>query len=122
MQLPSAEIDGARLLPFPWWPLDPGVTLIRVMPPPDREHRKMSQQPLESPLTRLVAPLANTTTVPWALIMGVSLQPFDSVPLWPRLIRDVVAFCRSRTKMSLTPFVSPETRLVALLSNGVNDI
>jgi hypothetical protein len=46
---------------------------------------------------------------------GWALPKFVGTPPTPMLIRSVVAIVRSRTKISVAPFVSPGTRLLAEL-------
>jgi hypothetical protein len=50
---PLSEIDGEALLPFAWPP--PAVTDTRRVDPATMSRTKMSDLPLVSPVTRLVA-------------------------------------------------------------------
>src|SRR5438552_1490301 len=68
--------------------------------------------------TRLLAVLTKATTLPSAEIAGKSLLSFAWAPAESTLTRSVVAVSRSWTNTSVTPLVSPGTRLVASLANA----
>ena len=80
-----------------------------------RSWTNTSYAPFASPATRLVAVLWNATKPPSAERTGPALEPFPWVPPEATLTRSVVPVCRSRTNTSVAPFVSPATRLVAVL-------
>src|SRR5438552_3012338 len=118
-KLPSAEMAGAKnpakLSSFACVPVED--TLTRFVVPVIRSWTKTSTAPLVSRPTRLVASLENATKRPSAEMAGVKLVPFASAPAEEMLTRSVVPVSRSRTNTSVTPLVSPGTRLVASLGN-----
>src|SRR5438552_10226937 len=117
---PSAETAGAKnpakLSSFACAPVED--TLTRFVVPVIRSWTKTSTAPLVSRPTRLVASLENATKRPAAEMAGVKLVPFASAPAEEMLTRPVVPVSRSRTNTSVTPLVSPGTRLVASLGNA----
>src|SRR2546430_14848954 len=78
-----------------------------------RSRTKTSLTVFVSPPTRLFATELNATKRPLAEIDGTKLAPFPCAPWELTLTRLVLPALRSRTKTSLTPFVSPPTRLPA---------
>ena len=70
-----------------------------------------------SPATRFVAFEAKLTNAPLALIAGAPEGPSAAPPPRAVLTSAVVPVCRSRTKTSGTPLLSPATRFVAADSN-----
>jgi len=82
-----------------------GVALTRVTAPVPRS------QTCTSRLAATSFDTTNATIPPFAEIEGAVLPPEACGPVG--LTRTVVLLVRSRTKMSLTPFVSPATRLEA---------
>jgi hypothetical protein len=117
---PSALIAGDSLPPSAWVPSE--ATLTRVVVPLCRSWTKMSEQAkgqgLVSPGTRLEAVDQKAMKRPSPLIAGVRLWLLASVPSEATLTRVVVPLCRSWTKMSSIPLVSPRTRLEAKDSNA----
>jgi len=93
------------------------VRLTRVVSPACRARTNTSATPLVSPATSPSASEVNDTHVPSPLIAGLADAPLPSVPELLTLTRVVTPDCRSRRKTSLTPLVSPATRLVATDSN-----
>src|SRR5690349_17156093 len=85
-----------------------------------RSRTNASAAPFVSPGTRLVARLSNETQLPSAEIAGSLLVLFACTPAGPRFRRSVVPSWRLRRKMSVAPFVSPATRLLAKLANATN--
>src|SRR5438128_2450321 len=83
-----------------------------------RSWTNTSYVPLVSPATRLVAVPWNATKPPSAERAAPELGPFPWVPSEATLTRSVVPVCRSCTNTSVLPFVSPATRLVAVLWNA----
>src|ERR1700722_8152164 len=86
-------------------------------PPIQVSRKKMSETPLLSPATRLVASEANTTKGPLALIEGVRLAPSAPVPINAAEIRTVCGVQAapapwqvSRRKISSTPVFGPPFR------------
>src|SRR2546422_10585394 len=73
----------------------------------------MSLAPFVSPATRLFANEGNATKRPSAEIDAAKLSPLACAPWESTLTRLVLPVLRSRTKTSLTPFVSPFTSLAA---------
>src|SRR5258705_12456452 len=113
---PSDEIAGEGAVPespFPWAPAE--LTLAIVVVPVTRSRTKTSYRPFVSPATRFVALLENTTYRPLAEIDSQVLVPFERTPAELTLAIAVVPVWTSRTKTSVLPFVSPETRCVARL-------
>jgi hypothetical protein len=70
-----------------------------------------------SPGTRLLARLQKATKRPSAEIPGAKQSSTAWIPAESTLARSVVPLWRSRTKTSWCPFVSPDTRFEARLSN-----
>jgi hypothetical protein len=93
----------------------PTPTPARVVVPLGRSRTNTSSAPLVSPATRLLAVLWKTTRRPSPEIRPGPLASLPWFPADPRLTRVVVPACRSRTKTSMRPLVSPGTRLDALL-------
>jgi len=83
-----------------------------------RSWTNTSYVPFVSPATRLVDTLWNATKPPSAERAGAALESFPWVPSEVTLTRSVVPVCRSCTNTSVLPFVSPATRLVAVLWNA----
>src|SRR5207244_1030493 len=83
-----------------------------------RSWTNTSYAPFASPATRLVAVPWNATKPPSAERAAPALGPFPWVPSESTLTRSVVPVCRSWTNTSVAPFVSPATRLVAVLWNA----
>src|SRR5687767_8561201 len=107
MNLPLGLIDG-------FWLGDGAFdSLIRRVSLVWRSRRKTSFTLLLSPppASRLLAADSNTTNRPSALIPGRKLPLLPCAPSVATLTRSVWPVPRSRTKMSVTPFVSPFTRL-----------
>ena len=71
-----------------------------------------------SPGTRFVDWLWNARKAPSEEIEGLRLAPLACASAESTLARAVVFVCRSRTKTSDVPFVSPATRFVAELANA----
>ena len=88
-------------------------TDARTVVPATRSRTKTSGTWLASPDARFVASETNATVRPSSLMLAPVLEPFAWAPLAPRLTRSVVWATLSRTKTSLTPFVSPTTRFDA---------
>ncbi len=114
MNLPLGLIDG-------FW-LGEGAfdSLTRLVSPVWRSRRKMSFTLLLSapPARRLLAADSNTTNRPSALTPGRKLPLLPCAPSVATLTRSVWPLPRSRTKMSVTPLVSPPTRLEESDSNA----
>src|SRR5262249_8782151 len=107
-------MEGEVLAPFAGPP--PRATLTRMVVLLARSRRKISVAPLVSLGTRFVASDWKAMKRPSPLIAArVLLPPVASllVVADERLTRSVVEDCRSRTKISVKPFVSPVTRLDA---------
>ena len=83
-----------------------------------RSWTNTSYAPFASPATRLLAVPWNTTKRPSAERAAPELEPFPWFPSEATLARSVVPVCRSWTNTSVAPFVSPATRLVAVLWNA----
>ena len=66
-----------------------------------------------SPITRLSANEANTTKRPSAETLGLTLTPLPCTPSLLTLTRSMTFVCRSMTKISVTPLVSPATSVLA---------
>ena len=115
---PSADIEALLLLPLAWAP--DASTLARVVVLPTRFRTKTSMTPFVSPATRFVEALSNATALPSRAMDGFALLPLPWIPPVVTLARVVVFVCRSRTKTSDVPLVSPATRLLARLSNATN--
>ena len=77
----------------------------------------MSERPFVSFGTRLVALVVKQTALQSTVIDASELSPSPSTPDASTESRVVVALTRSRRNTSFLLFVSPETRLVARLSN-----
>ena len=122
----KATYRPSSLMEGPWWMLaaaglpSPWTLIIWVVPA-TRSRTNTSTKPLVSPATRLDASLEKATYRPSGVMSGARLPPPATVAsqpvAWPPLLftltRSVVPACRSRTKTSLQPLVSPDTRLVA---------
>ena len=116
-RVPSAEIEGARLLP----PVLCAPVLsveTRVVVPVPRSLTKTSVEPFVSPVTRLLALLWKATRVPSPEIEALMLVPALCAPALSVETRVVVPVPRSLTKTSVVLFVSPATRVLALLWNA----
>src|SRR5438034_7885969 len=85
----------------------------RTVCPVVRSCTKMSLTPFVPPGTRLVAYEAKATNCPSAESEGLKLLSLPWVPAESTDTRTVCPVVRSCTKASLTPFVSPGTRLLA---------
>ena len=81
---------------------------------------KMSKLPLLSPATRLLARPEKATNRPSAENMGSRLALFAWLPSAAVATRLMAPVCRSLTKTSEAPLVSPATRLLARLSKVTN--
>src|SRR6185436_4304809 len=93
------------------WPSSPALeTLTISVVPASRSRTKTSTVPFVSPGTRFEELEANATNRPSAEIAGTVAPWFAWAPEDEMLTRSVTPFWRSRTKMSLNPFVSPATR------------
>ncbi len=77
-----------------------------MIAPVTRSATNTSVALFESMATRLEASDWNAIHRPSSLITGYTLESLASVPPTPTLMRLVVPFTRSRTKMSCTLFVS----------------
>jgi hypothetical protein len=110
---PFAEIEGASLRKFPCAPF--GKTLTRSVTCRKRSLTKTSAALFVSPGTRFEEVLAKVTNRPPAEIADVKHVPSPSAPAELTLTRSVTPCSRSRTKVSMRPFVSPLTRFVARL-------
>src|SRR5256885_1385746 len=108
---PSAEIGGAKLAPLACAPWE--LTLTRVVLPVLRSRTKTSPTPFVSPATRLLAVESKVTKRPSAEIARTMLSRLVCAPWELTLTLVVLPVLRSRTKTSITPFVSPATRLLA---------
>ena len=115
-RLPSGLIVASTLRPFACPPA--ALTLTRSVVPVWRSWANTSTSPLVSPVTRLVAKEEKATWRPSALIDGMKLMSFDSPPPVATLTRSVVSAWRSRTKMSASSLVSPDTRFDAVDSKA----
>ena len=93
------------------------LRLMRSVVPFCTSRTNTSGSPFVSPATRFVAADVKATYRPSSLIDGSVLAPSGGAPA-PRLTSCVVPLAWSRTKMSLTPSVSPATRLSAVDSNA----
>lgn len=82
--------------------------------------RKMSFVVSRSPSTRLSAKLSKAIQRPSAEMLGLAEAPLASPPSREVDTRTVTASKMSRTKMSLTPFPSSATNVLASLSNATN--
>src|SRR5262245_26113417 len=87
--------------------------LTHVVAPVARSWTKMCRWPSAQRPSRFVASDWKPMKRPLALMAQFRLPAFAWAPLLATLARVVVAVKRSRTKTSLTPFVSPGTRFVA---------
>ncbi|GJD75813.1 hypothetical protein CFIICLFH_4058 [Methylobacterium goesingense] len=88
----------------------------RVVVPVVRSLTKMSEALFVSPVTRLVAVLWKATRVPSAEIeAAVLVPPVACAPVLSVETRVTVPVSVSLTKTSMVPFVSPATRLPALV-------
>ena len=114
---PSGVITGVAMVPVNGVPLPVAPGLMSQVVCVIRSRTKTSMMPFVSPVTRLVAVLMNATHVPSGVITGSKDSPLPNPPSVATLTSRVVPVIRSRTKMSLTPFVSPATRSLASLSN-----
>ncbi len=94
---------------------------MRVVVDPPTSRTKTSSVPFVSPATRFVAALAKATNVPSPVDGAPIDAPFAWSPALETLTRVVASKPRLRRKMSITPFVSPVTNVVALLANATND-
>src|SRR3989338_5351779 len=116
-------MEGLVLPALPWVPPDDRETRmvegVQPVAPMQVSRTKMSLTPFVSPLTRLSASEPNTMKRASLLIIGFVLGPLPWTPVelteirtvlgvQPRVLKQV-----SRKKTSVTPFVSPLTRLVA---------
>src|SRR5271169_3064635 len=110
-QRPSLLNDGVMLGPFASAP--PGPTLTRVVVPAARSKTKTSEKLLVSSGTRLLASEWNATLLQSLGTLVKELAPFAGASPSPTLANSVVAIPRSRTKTSVLPLVSLDTRLVA---------
>src|SRR5947208_3247239 len=108
---PSAEIDAAKLSPLACAPWE--STLTRWVLPVLRSRTKTSPTPFVSPFTSWAADDPKATKRPSAEIATPMLSRLPCAPLELTLTRVVLPVLRSRTKTSVTPFVSPATRLAA---------
>ena len=117
---PSPLSDTSRLPSVPPVASTPPVpTLTRVVTPVCRSWRKTSRVPLLSGGTRSMASDVNATSRPSALMAtSPPLSPMDSPPPVATLTRLMAPVCRSWTKTSGRPFVSPGTRFAAWLQNA----
>src|SRR5205085_986013 len=88
-------------------------TLTRLVLPALRSRTKTSLTAFVSPATRLLATESKATKRPSAEIAGRKVAPLPCAPCESTLTRLVLPVLRSRTKTSLTAFVSPATRLLA---------
>lgn len=108
--------------------MPPVATLSRVVVPVTRSRTNRScpqgsipstkTQPLVSPITKLLACEMKATTRPSVLIPTGKLPLLVWALLELRLTRVVTPVTRSRTKTSLSPLVSPTTRLLAFESKA----
>src|SRR3989344_139454 len=108
---PSALSRGMKLPSLAWSP--PGPTLTRTVVFAPRSRMKTSCTALVSPATSVLASEKNATSRPSPDGAAHPLQPLPCVPSVATLTRVVAPVCRSRTKMSRWPLVSPATRVLA---------
>ncbi len=104
-------------MPLASVPVD--VVLIRVTAPVIRSLINISEATLLSPVTKLVAMLANITFLPSAEKLALLLALLASTCVLPvpiALTRVNSPVMRFLTKISLFPFASAVTKLVASLS------
>ena len=119
---PSAVIAGDDEVVTSSPPAD--VTDARNVVPACRSRTKTSCRSLKSSRTRLFMEERKATTLP-SSESTASLTPQQAVlsPWVPAVeidTRSVVPLMRSRTKRSASPFVSPETRVVAFDTKATN--
>src|SRR5208283_5066495 len=98
----------------------PAPTLTRQFVPATRSRTNTSGMPLLSFGTRFDALLMKATNRPSGVMTGLVEAPFAAPPLVDTLTSVVVPATRSRTKMSVNPFVSLGTRLLASLWKTTN--
>lgn len=91
----------------------PVLTLARSVVPNSQSRTNTSLNPLVSPATRFDAPEMNATYRPSPLTVAELDAPLPWAPVLPTLTRTVSPVELSWRNTSVTPLVSPVTRLAA---------
>src|ERR1035437_2886850 len=112
---PSGVMTGVAMVELELPEASNAPTLTRQFVPAIKSRTKTSGMPLVSPGTRFDALLMKATYRPSGVMTGSVEAPFADAPFVETLTSVVVPATRSLTKMSVTPFVSFGTRLLASL-------